>query len=58
MKKWVVTISYLFGSSTKIPIKANTERKACIRAEKKFMKEHPECNFVQVIGVDEVIEKE
>lgn len=41
MKLWAVTINYLFGSETVVVrIKANTERKARIRAVEKFKKEH------------------
>lgn len=54
MKKWNVRINYLFGLEfIDVEIKANTERKAKIRAVEKLKKERGD-HFMQVCSAKEI----
>lgn len=54
MKKWKVRINYLFGCEfVDVTVKANTERKAKIRAIEKLKKERGD-HFMQVCSVNEI----
>ncbi|WP_373266167.1 hypothetical protein [Hungatella hathewayi] len=54
MKKWKVRINYLFGCEfIDVEVKANTERKAKIRAIEKLKKERGD-KFMQVCSAKEI----
>ena len=54
MKKWNVRINYLFGCEfIDVEIKANTERKAKVRALEKLKKERGD-HFMTVCSVKEI----
>lgn len=52
IKKWEVTINYLFGAEfVKVPVKANGERNACKIALAKLKKERGD-HIMHVCSVD------